>query len=207
MGRAIGRTNRDITEAQQITVGLTTPHAATDIFLSRELPGGYGWLFPKGPVAHVGAGVEYSRRGRLRAAIKALHARLVAEHRVGAEVLARTGGAIPTGGLLDPVAKLGATAVLLAGDAAGLANPITGAGIAAAVQSGALAGDAARLWLGGDRHALDDYRDELESVWGPALARATARRRALLDLHGKGAEVTRSAQRRGWIAYPEYWAR
>ena len=38
--------------------------------------------------------------------------------------------------------------MLLAGDAAGLTNPVTGAGIASAVQSGALAGRAAADFIG-----------------------------------------------------------
>jgi flavin-dependent dehydrogenase len=96
---------------------------------------------------------------------------------------------------------LGPVAVLLAGDAAGLANPVTGAGIAAAVQSGSLAGDAAALFLGGHGVALADYAQELDALFGASLARALYRREELLR-----ATPSPAALRRGWIAYPEYWS-
>jgi digeranylgeranylglycerophospholipid reductase len=206
VGRSVGRLNSPLTHAQQITVPLDRAHGATDIFLSRAMPGGYGWLFPKGDVAHVGAGVAYSERRRLPALVADLHARLVREGRVGTRVLRRTGGAIPAGGPLDPVAYRAGALVLLAGDAAGLANPVTGAGIAAAVQSGTLAGAAAVAWMAGADDALERFREEVETLYGPALARAAARRRALLACYRGDAPVPRAAQRAGWIAYPEYWA-
>jgi flavin-dependent dehydrogenase len=84
--------------------------------------------------------------------------------------------------------------VLLAGDAAGLANPITGAGIAAAVHSGRLAGEAAA------RGDFRSYEEELEDVYRAPLERALERRRELLDSKLEKAEL-----RRAWIAYPEYW--
>lgn len=62
---------------------------------------------------------------RLRSVLRDLHLRLLREGRVGAAVLGETGGAIPAGGPLHPHARLGSRGVLLAGDAAGLANPVT----------------------------------------------------------------------------------
>jgi flavin-dependent dehydrogenase len=84
--------------------------------------------------------------------------------------------------------------VLLAGDAAGLANPVTGAGIAAAVHSGRLAGEAAAAG------SAVEYEEELEDVFKAALERALRRRCELL-----AAVPGKAALRRGWIAYPEYW--
>jgi len=199
-GRAIGRANRELVETRQVTVALGRAHDATDVFLSSAIPGGYGWLFPKGDVANVGAGVERAHMGRLKAIVAQLHARLAAEGRVGREVLALTGGAIPVGGMVKPWGRLGDTLVLLAGDAAGLTNPVTGAGIASAVHSGALAGDAAAAFVGGDGAACLDYEDELEALFGASLARAVRRRRELAQSAADAA-----ALRRGWIAYPEYW--
>jgi geranylgeranyl reductase family protein len=201
-GRAIGRVNRELVETRQVTVPLLAAHRATDIFLSAAIPGGYGWLFPKGEVANVGAGVDRAHRGMLKAIVARLHEALAAEGRVGREVLALTGGAIPVGGMLDPRGSLGACAVLLAGDAAGLANPVTGAGIASAVHSGLLAGGAAARSAAGDATACDDYAEELDDLFGAALARAAARRRALA-----ASSCDKPALRRSWIAYPEYWGR
>jgi geranylgeranyl reductase family protein len=201
VGRAIGRVNTALVETRQVTVPLLQPYSATDIFLSESIPGGYGWLFPKRDVANVGAGVDPAHRARLKAIVGDLHAMLVAGGRVGREVLRTTGGAIPVGGMLVPRGALGEADVLLAGDAAGLANPVTGAGIAAAVHSGTLAGDAAADIVGGDRDAARGYEDEVGAVFGASLARALERRREL----ARGIR-SKAALRRGWIAYPEYWA-
>jgi len=199
-GRAIGQVNRALVETRQVTVPLRKRHASTDIFLSASIPGGYGWLFPKGDAAHVGAGVVPAHRGALKGIVDTLLARLAGEGRIEDRVLALTGGAIPVGGPLVPRGMLGRVGVVLAGDAAGLAHPVTGAGIASAVQSGSLAGEAAALFAQGHAAALEDYEDELDALFGAALVRALHRREALLRSAG-----STQALRRGWIAYPEYW--
>lgn len=205
-GRAIGQVNAQVVETRQITVPLLKAHEATDIFLSADIPGGYGWLFPKGEVANLGAGVDPAHKARLKKIVAELHRTLIAGGRVGGEVLGLTGGLIPVGGMLKPWTKIEHALVLLAGDAAGLANPVTGAGIAAAVHSGRLAGQAAAAWVSGDRSAGADYEDELESVFKAALDRAVRRRRELAQAFAAGSRPDARALRRGWIAYPEYWA-
>lgn len=206
IGKAIGRVNKDIVETRQISVPLLKRHDATDIFLSADIVGGYGWLFPRGEVANVGLGVLPGERRRLKPLLESLHTMLAAEGRVGPDIIGHTGGAIPVGGMLDPVGALGDVPVLLAGDAAGLANPVTGAGINAAVLSGNLAGEAAASRLAGETDALNDYRDELESLFGASLKRALRRRRNLLQTYANGPGPSPMELRSGWIAYPEYWA-
>jgi geranylgeranyl reductase family protein len=193
-GKAIGSVNTELVETRQITVGLAQPHGATDIFLSADIPGGYGWLFPKGEVANLGAGVSPQYKARLKSTVARLHSQLVKEGRVGPAVSALTGGAIPAGGMLKPFSFLKDRLVLLAGDAAGLANPVTGAGIAAAVHSGRLAGQAAAT------RSAEEYENELEDLYRAAFERALRRRRELLTVRPE-----KAALRRGWIAYPEYW--
>lgn len=199
-GRAIGRVNTELVETRQVTVPLLAPHAATDIYLSAGIPGGYGWLFPKGDVANLGVGVVPQEKKRLKAILERLHRRGREEGRLGKEVLATTGGAIPVGGMLDPAGFLDKTLVLLAGDAAGLANPVTGAGIAAAVHSGRMAGCAACAFLSNDFHAGDAYREEVADLLQASLERALKRRRDLL-----ASKPEKAALRRGWIAYEGYW--
>jgi digeranylgeranylglycerophospholipid reductase len=206
VGRAIGRVNAAIAETRQITVPLLTPYTATDIFLSPSLPGGYAWLFPKGSEANLGLGVAPPWRQRLKPELEALHRQLVAEGRVGEEVIRHTGGAIPVGGMLAPKGRLGPTVVLLAGDAAGLANPVTGAGINAAVVSGRLAGEAAAAILNGEGGADADYAEELEDLYKASLTRALARRRQLLQLYKEDSGPSPADLQRGWIAFPQYWA-
>lgn len=206
IGAAIGEVNRDIVDTRQVTVSLRLPHDATNIFLRADYRGGYGWLFPKGSVANVGIGVAIEDRRRLKPLLFALHAELALAGRVGTRTTDLTGGAIPVGGRLRAVGRIGQTAVLLAGDAAGLTNPVTGAGIAAAVQSGTLAGCAAAEWLGGRAGALQGYEQELGDVFDAALARARRRRREALALYRGAVRPDATALRAGWIASPHYWA-
>ncbi len=206
IGAAIGQINRELVDTRQLTVPLIFPHDATDIFLRADYRGGYGWLFPKGAVAHVGVGVALEERHRLKLLLDALHAELARARHVGTRALALTGGAIPVGGRLRGVGRIGKTPVLLAGDAAGLTNPVTGAGIASAVQSGSLAGRAAAEWLGGRSGALDDYDEELGDVFDAALGRARRRRRETLSCYDRGGRPDPQALRDGWIASPHYWA-
>ena len=204
VGRAIGRRNRELVETRQITVPLLRPFAATDIFLSAGMRGGYAWLFPKGEVANLGLGVVPEQRHDLKPLLDDLHQRLIGEGRVGREIVHYTGGAIPVGGMLDVIGRLGAADVLLAGDAAGLTNPITGAGINAAVISGELAGEAAAAICHGDNGAGEDFAEEIAALFGASIDRALNRRRALMQTYVDGEPGPADLQR-AWIAFPDYW--
>jgi geranylgeranyl reductase family protein len=206
VGAAVGIVNRELAETRQITVPLLQPFAETDIFLSRRLPGGYAWLFPKRDVANLGLGGDADWRHRFKPLLEDLHRQLVAQGRVGEQVLAITGGAIPVGGPLQAATRFGGAAVLLAGDAAGLTNPVTGAGIASAVVSGRLAGEAAAQIAAGYAAAAEDYAEEVHDLFAPSLSRALARRHELMAIYARRAEPTAAELRRGWIAFEEYWA-
>jgi digeranylgeranylglycerophospholipid reductase len=206
VGMAIGQINGDLVDTRQVTVPLILPHDATDIFLSSDYYGGYAWLFPKGAVANVGLGMAVEARRLLKPMLAALCEKLADERRIGTKTFALTGGSIPVGGRLRSIGRLGRTAVLLAGDAAGLTNPVTGAGIASAVQSGALAGRAAADFLGDCSGAIDGYEEELGDIFDAALNRAVRRRREVLACYtGDGAPDARALSE-GWIASPQYWA-
>jgi digeranylgeranylglycerophospholipid reductase len=206
VGRAIGQSNSVLVETRQITVPLRTPYEATDIFLSTSLPGGYAWLFPKADQANVGLGVAPPWRRHLKPQLEQLHRHLVAEGRVGEKIARHTGGAIPVGGMLQPLGRLGWAMILLAGDAAGLANPVTGAGINAAVVSGRLAGEAAVAALGGEGDPGRDYAAELADLYKASLDRALVRREQLLQIYATGGRPSRGDLQRGWIAFATYWA-
>jgi digeranylgeranylglycerophospholipid reductase len=206
IGAAIGAINRNLVDTRQITVPLVLPYDATDIFLSADYRGGYAWLFPKGAVANVGLGVAIESRKLLKPLLAALCAKLADERRIGTRAFALTGGAIPVGGRLRSIGRLGHTAVLLAGDAAGLTNPVTGAGIASAVQSGKLAGHAAVALLAGRAPALDEYEEELGDIFDAALERALRRRRAVLARYANGGRPDARVLSDSWISSPHYWA-
>jgi len=206
VGMAIGEINRDLVDTRQVTVPLIMPHDATDIFLSPDYYGGYAWLFPKGAVANIGLGVAFEARRMLKSMLAALCDKLADERRIGTVAFALTGGAIPVGGRVRSVGRLGRTAVLLTGDAAGLTNPVTGAGIASAVQSGTLAGRAAADFLGDCSRAIEGYEEELGDIFDAALNRALRRRHDVLACYAAGGRPDARALSEGWIASPHYWA-
>ncbi|MDA8364785.1 MAG: geranylgeranyl reductase family protein [Gammaproteobacteria bacterium] len=204
VARLAGLPALPVVRTRQYTVRLLQPYADTDVWLSDEFPGGYGWLFPKGALANVGLGADPKFAGDLKIPLDRLHGRLVGAGLVGSEILYRTGGAIPVGGLR---ACLVQDSILFVGDAAGLTHPITGAGIAAAVESGEAAGRAAaRFARTGDRAVLDGYDEDLRDQYGTALARAVARRHDLQRHWRTPAAGEDRTMRRGWIAFPEYFA-
>ncbi|PHS25687.1 MAG: geranylgeranyl reductase [Robiginitomaculum sp.] len=205
-GKAIGSINNEILETRQISIPLLKPFKSTDIFLKADIRGGYAWLFPKGKTANLGVGIVASDKARLKPILDTIHKSLVDEGRVGAKTLSHTGGAIPAGGMVMPHGMLGETLVLLIGDAAGLTNPVTGAGINAAVISGRLAGEAAADWLQGDDDAPKHYHEDLTDLFGASLRRALDRRRALLQNYDNNNTPTPDDLRASWIAYSEYWA-
>ena len=203
VAKSLGLEELETVQTRQYTVLLKAAYRDTDIWLSPEYPGGYAWLFPKGRLANLGLGVDKRLRADLKNPLDALHRRLTAEGRVGEEIVCRTGGAIPVGGLR---ASLVVDGTLFVGDAAGLTHPITGAGIAAAVISGERAGRAAAEYLGGDMNALDDFEGDVRDQFEASLTRAAECRREMLA-GWLAADARRDGfHRRGWIAFPEYFA-
>gem|GEM_PF-287431 len=141
---------------------------------------GYGWLFPGADgQANVGIGVGLgSDRGQ--APLRGDLARLVAllgqygdlsqDARPGPVM----GGWLRMGGTGTPPA---AGNVLLAGDAAGLINPLQGEGIGPAMVSGRLAAEAV---LADPARAAPAYTEAIEAAFGPYMTGAAALQRALL---------------------------
>jgi len=101
------------------------------------ITGGYAWVFPKRNHLSVGVGV-FRKNGPPRLSER-LHAYM---YRSGLNPLAAVrpcGSVIPVSPRKDGFVR---NRVVLVGDAAGLADPLTGEGIWAAVQSGLLAAEA-----------------------------------------------------------------
>jgi digeranylgeranylglycerophospholipid reductase len=204
VGEKLGLPVLDTVHTRQYTVPLRQPYSDTDVWLSDAYPGGYAWLFPKGAVANLGLGLHKRHTRNLKQALDRLHKTMVEEGRVGSDVVFRTGGAIPVGGLRDGLAVGN---VLFVGDAAGLTHPITGAGIAAAVASGERAGEAAADCLvRGRSDALADFELEIREQYEKTLKRAVERRR-WLQQNWASSQPDRDAQyRKAWVAFPEYFA-
>ena len=190
-------------DTRQYTVPLLKRFSETDIWLSHCYAGGYAWLFPKGAHANLGLGMDPQFSRDMKSQLDVLHRELVDEGRVGEEILARTGGAIPVSGLR---ARLTFGNMLFVGDAAGLTHPITGAGIAPAIASGEQAARAICTWFNGDTGALAEYEADIRDQFGNSLTRAVERRRELEQVLNTPRAQRDDVHRRGWIAYPEFFA-
>ncbi|MHB8455786.1 MAG: geranylgeranyl reductase family protein [Acidiferrobacterales bacterium] len=204
VARLAGLSALPVVHTRQYTVSLRQPYADTDIWLSDDFPGGYAWLFPKSPLANLGVGADPRFESDLKTPLDRLHAHLVAEGLVGREILYRTGGDIPVGGMRE---SLVFGNILFVGDAAGLTHPITGGGIAAAVESGESAGRAAaRFVRDGDTRLLAGYDEDMRDQYEATLTRALVRRQDLESQWRTPAAADDRAMRRGWIAFHEYFA-
>ncbi len=99
-------------------------------------PGGYAWLFPKGPgVANVGLGLV-ALKADGRNARDYLDAWIARRYPGGAKIGYTVGGVIAH----TTVKRTYSDGVLIAGDAAHMINPLSGGGIVNAMKAGRLAG-------------------------------------------------------------------
>ena len=131
-----------------------------------NVPGGYGWVFPKGDHVNVGVG-GWEREGpRMRKHLS----RFCREYGIPESSLENLRGyRLP---LLHARARLAKGRAALLGDAAGLVDPLSGDGIYEAFLSARLATEAI---LGGDLTAYDRelrraLSSQLAAAWGAKIA-------------------------------------
>ena len=119
------------------------------------VPGGYGWVFPKGDHVNVGVGGWLAEGPRLRAHL----ARLCREHGIPDGAVSETRGyRLP---LRRPAAVPARGRTALVGDAAGLVDPVSGDGIYEALLSAKLAAEAALDIVAGRSADFGPYAAEL----------------------------------------------
>ncbi len=122
------------------------------------VPGGYGWVFPKGDHVNVGVGGWLHQGPRLRTHLT----RLCREHRIPEDALTDVRGyRLP---LRRPGSSPARGRTALVGDAAGLVDPVSGDGIYEALLSAQLAADAALDIIAGRTPDFTRYAEELARV-------------------------------------------
>jgi geranylgeranyl reductase family protein len=125
------------------------------------IPGGYGWVFPKGDHVNVGVGGWESQGPRLRAHLRVLcRAHGIDE----SQVESLRGHRLP---LRSPRARSAHGRALLVGDAAGLVDPLSGDGMYEAFVSSRLAAASVLDLLAGRAATLDPYATALERALAP----------------------------------------
>jgi len=119
------------------------------------VPGGYGWVFPKGDHVNLGVGGWGGEAPNLRAEL----ARLCEAHGVSPDELVDFRGyRLP---LREPHATLARGRALIVGDAAGLIDPVSGDGMFEGFLSSQFAAEAVLDLLGGRAPSLDAYGERL----------------------------------------------
>jgi len=139
-----------------------------------DIPGGYGWVFPKGDHVNVGVGAWAQEGPRLREHL----ARVCAAHGLVPEQLENVRGhRLP---LRRPGTSVAGERALLVGDAAGLIDPVSGDGMYECFVSADLAASAIGDLLAGRASSLAPYAAALDAELAP-LHRASWKLKRALD--------------------------
>lgn len=174
-------------------------HICEIFFNSEYAPGGYVWIYPTGKdSAKVGVGVTCPNpRMYLDNFIRCSD---VSGRLFGTKTEFIT-GALPIGGLRE---KLFFGNILLVGDSAGMADPITGAGIHNAILAGKIAGKTIIDVLEGDDiEQLSRYETKIRRLLGRPLGRSLEKRKKMDScsnndlLHEQLPEL--------WVTFKKYW--
>lgn len=131
-----------------------------------SMPGGYGWVFPKGDHCNVGVGGYPGAAPTLR---DELAAYAQVESFNADTLTSLRAHHLP---LRDPDSALVSGSTVFVGDAAGLVDPLSGEGIGNAIRSGQLAADAVRDYLDGRTPDLSAYERGIKREIEPELAAA-----------------------------------
>jgi digeranylgeranylglycerophospholipid reductase len=152
IGRQIGfqgaLSREDVVSCAQYTLAsIDLDPTRVEFHLGRDVaPGGYAWVFPKGDsVANMGVGIATDGRQGLTPVEYLVRFKQARAPR--ARILGTVVGGVPSE--LRPYKACGG--VFLAGDAARVADPVSGAGIVPGMESGALAGSHALLYATGEQ--------------------------------------------------------
>ncbi|MHC1582048.1 MAG: NAD(P)/FAD-dependent oxidoreductase [Candidatus Syntropharchaeia archaeon] len=152
--------------AQYLMCGIEIDSTACEFYLGNEIaPGGYAWIFPKGEdSANVGIGVN---RGRAVDYLK----KFVKSKFPDGKIIEMVFGGVPVSG---PIERTITNGLMLIGDAARQSDPVTGGGIANAMEAGKIAADVAVQAIErGDpsENSLNEYEERWRSTIGEKIGR------------------------------------
>ncbi len=189
--------------ALQYEVVIEEAAPRTEVFFSPEYEGGYAWFFPKRKTANIGLGIIPARTASLADLLDRFIDRLTESKKLSwVNVIGKTGGSVPCGGARKAVHGN----ILLAGDAAGHAHPMTGAGIFNAVTGGEIAGTiAAEAVLKGDLKHLENYDAHCQEAFGKALAYGKAKRELFEKKWNDPQMNFNDLIRETWVTFKEYY--
>lgn len=200
VGTWIMSVNREFYTTLQYEVPLAATSQCAEFYFDHRFFGGYGWLFPKGKTANVGLAIKHRKTepSSIHELLDGFIQKLCCAKKIEANPVSLTGGLIPVGGPLTTVRDN----IVLAGDAAGQAHPITGGGIGQAYACGKFAGEAASEAIKEeDLRLLQKYELKWRYVLGKELKRACAKRE-FLETHWDELDTI---IKRCWVMFNEYY--
>lgn len=202
VARIVGQPPLKTIAALQYEVVLSGPRNHTDVYFYKDYEGGYAWFFPKGRTANAGVGVVTSKASQLSNLLgKFLDSLMESKTLQEIQVVSKTGGFIPC----EPRQKIVLGNILLIGDAAGHAHPITGAGIFNAVMAGEIAGRIAAEAVERDNlRYLGNYEIEWQEAFGKSLSYGALKREFLEKNWNKPEVDFAGLIRKTWVGFKEY---
>ena len=198
-----GLKNKSYIFATQVRAGLLKEKGldSTICYFRSYIPYGYGWVFPKGKFANVGIGIEKPKACMpLSSSLNNFLNEIRNKGLIGSNIYGKTSGLVPVSGLND----LYSGNIALCGDAAGLTHPITGAGIVSAVISGNLLGGYVAESLKTSKNLLEEYGEELESIFKKPLSTAAKKRYELYPRMTDAYNIDKLIKRL-WPSFEEYY--
>jgi geranylgeranyl reductase family protein len=204
VARFVGKPPLKTIAALQVEVVLSEPQNHVDVYFHKDYEGGYAWFFPKRKTANAGVGVVSSKASRLPDLLGNFLDFLTGSNKLQEiQIVSKTGGWIPCEFYENNLFKN----VLLIGDAAGHAHPITGAGILNAVIAGELAGRvAAEAIVKEDLGVLKNFDSEWQETVEKSLSYGTFKRRFLEEHWNEPGVDFEELIRKTWVGFKEYHA-
>ncbi|MCL7413395.1 MAG: NAD(P)/FAD-dependent oxidoreductase [ANME-2 cluster archaeon] len=190
--------------AQYHMNGMEPLHNTSEIFFDADYaPGGYVWIYPTGPdSANVGLGITISGSKSPHEYLDAFIEESDISGRLDGEISKYIAGALPISGLRE---KLVYDNILLVGDSAGMADPVTGAGINSAMLAGEVAGNVIiRALKHDDMMLLGQYETRVRRLLARPLARSLEKRNKL-DEYCTQNELLQQHLPELWVTFGQYW--
>jgi geranylgeranyl reductase family protein len=212
VGKYIGQEISGFIIGKQYEMMLKEPMDHSEVYFHDDYIGGYGWLFPKGKFANVGMGMLSSDGLQVPKILDKFTEMLIEQNKIVPDSNVRTAeGLVPISGPVEITVK---NNIMLAGDAAGLTHPITGAGILSAVISGKEAGTAAAEAVlnaksgSVNNDELKKYEKEWRMFLKSDLELAGSRRKLLNGYYKKEHDIFKSlveAEHKCWVVFKGYY--
>ena len=229
IGKFIGSTNKNFVTATQERIkikkrGIPETAKRNKIFFTPYLHCGYGWIFQKNGSMNIGVGLEFCNKFikylnntyvnssiGLKDILTLFKEQLCRSNLVSREYLNLTyrevvTGLIPVSGIVEIPALRN---FILVGDAAGLCNPVTGAGIFNAVYSSKLALKVIlKAVKNNDVNIVSEIKNIYKTEFGQSIGRALEKRNYQRQNWLNSLESSSqffNLIKQTWITFKDYW--